>query len=75
MRDIVNLKEWQENIEKIYANAPASCRPKKARHKPRSAAKRKALAVSCKKAWDEWLATGFLVATEKGFKLCPNATK
>lgn len=73
MREIVNLEEWQKSVEKTYEAVPASCRPKKGTHKTRSNEKRKAMAISCKKAWDEWIDTGFLIVTDKGFKLCPKA--
>lgn len=75
VRETVTLKDWQETIEEIYNRTPASSRPKKGAHKKRSAAKRKAMALSCKKAWDEWIETGFLVVTAKGFKLCPDVIK
>lgn len=73
MREVVDLEEWQKNVEETYETVPTSCRPKKSVHKARSYEKRRALAISCKKAWDEWIDTGFLVVTDKGFKLCPEA--
>ncbi|MDO4177649.1 MAG: hypothetical protein Q4D21_00520 [Phascolarctobacterium sp.] len=71
MRTVKNLDDWQKEIEEKLSNTPPSMRPKKKGHKTRSTEKKLALAISCKKAWDEWLATGFLVVTEKGYKLCP----
>lgn len=75
MAETVRLEDWQKLVEDTYNSMPASCRPKKGIHKTRSYEKKRAMAISCKKAWDEWLKSGFLVPTEKGFKLCPNTTK
>lgn len=71
MLETVTLKEWQEENENIYENSSASCRPKKGKHRKRSFEERRAMALSCKKAWDEWIASGFIVEIEKKIYIMP----
>ncbi len=71
MREKVRIEDWQKEMEQKFLETPARIRPKKGQHQQRSFEKRRAMAMACKRAWDDWIDRGFVVVTERGFKLCP----
>lgn len=68
---MVSLEEWQEENEKIYEKSSAVSRPKKGNQRKRSFEERRAMALACKKAWDEWITSGFIVEIEKRVYIMP----
>lgn len=72
MKQSRDIDTWLEERRKFLKTVPRSIIPKKTPRGPesRSFEKRRALAIACKKAWDDKIASGEIVVTEKGYKLC-----
>lgn len=71
-KKIVNLDSWLSERKKVLVSTPASRRPKSIERPiiSRTWNERRAMARAVKKAWNDAFASGMLVRTENGYKLC-----
>lgn len=71
-KKIVNVDSWLTERKKMLASTPASRRPKNIERPiiSRTWNERRAMARAVKKSWDDTIASGILVRTENGYKLC-----
>ena len=71
-KKIVNLDSWLSERKKVLVSTPASRRPKSIERPIISSTwnERRAMARAVKKAWNDAFASGMLVRTENGYKLC-----
>ena len=67
---VVEMDQWFDDIREKYKKMPVALRKsKRIRRKPRSPEEERTLILACKRAWDDWIASGELVETEDGYKL------
>ena len=67
---VVDMDQWLDDVREKYKEMPVALRKsKRIRRRPRSLEEERALILACKKAWDEWIASGELVETKDGYKL------
>ena len=67
---VVDMDQWLDDVREKYKEMPVALRKsKRIRRRPRSFEEERALILACKKAWDEWIASGELVETKDGYKL------
>lgn len=67
---VVDMDQWLDDVREKYKEMPVALRKSKCiRRRPRSLEEERALILACKKAWDEWIASGELVETKDGYKL------
>lgn len=68
---VVDADKWLDDVREKYKKMPVALKKsKRIRRKPRSQEEERSLILACKKAWDEWIASGELVETKDGYKLC-----
>ena len=69
---IVNIDSWLSERKKTLIATPANRRPKNVERPiiSRTWNERHAMARAVKKAWNDAFASGMLVRTENGYKLC-----
>lgn len=69
---IVNMDSWLSERRETLISTPVSRRPKNIERPiiSRTWSERRAMARAVKKAWNDALASGMLVKTENGYKLC-----
>ena len=71
IEEVVDMDQWLDDVREKYQEMPVAVRKgKRIRRKPRSPEEERTLILACKKAWDEWIASGELVETKDGYKLC-----
>ena len=67
---VVEMDQWLDDIREKYKKMPVDLRnSERIRRKPRSSEEERTLILACKRAWDEWIASGELVETKDGYKL------
>lgn len=67
---VVEMDQWFDDIREKYKKMPVALRnSERIRRKPRSPEEERTLILACKRAWDEWIASGELVETKDGYKL------
>lgn len=68
----VNIDSWLSERKKTLSATPASKRPKNIERPivSRTWNERRAMARAVKKAWNDAFASGMLVRTGNGYKLC-----
>ena len=69
---IVNIDSWLSERKETLISTPANRRPKNVERPiiSRTWNERRAMARAVKKAWNDAFASGMLVKTENGYKLC-----
>lgn len=68
---ITNLSIWiKERNDALIKLTPQARTYKRIRGKMRTPEERKALVLAAGSAWNDWLNSGKLVKTDKGYKLC-----
>lgn len=67
---VLDVDQWLDDAREKYKEMPVALRKiKRIRRKPRSPGEERTLVLACKRAWDEWIASGELVETKDGYKL------
>lgn len=61
------MKERREQLKNL---TPEARTYKRIRGRARTPEEKKALVLACANAWNEWISSGRLVKTEKGYRLC-----
>ena len=69
IRDIVRL-QFKDYIAILMNLTPEARTYKRTRGRVRTPEEKKALVLAAGKAWNEWLSSGKLVKTDKGYELC-----
>lgn len=69
IRDIVRL-QFKDYIAILMNLTPEARTYKRTRGRVRTPEEKKALVLATGKAWNEWLSSGKLVKTDKGYELC-----
>lgn len=69
IRDIVRL-QFKDYIAILMNLTPEARTYKRTRGRVRTPEEKKALVLDTGKAWNEWLSSGKLVKTDKGYELC-----
>lgn len=69
IRDIVRL-QFKDYIAILMNLTPEARTYKRTRGRVRTHEEKKALVLAAGKAWNEWLSSGKLVKTDKGYELC-----
>ena len=68
---IVDLSLWmKERRNALLKLTPEARVYKRIRGRRRNPEERRALVLSSVKAWNDWISSGKLVKTDKGYKLC-----
>lgn len=68
---IVDLSLWmKERRNNLLKLTPEARTYKRIRGRRRSPEEKRALVLSSANAWNDWLRSGKLVKTDKGYKLC-----
>ena len=68
---VTDAVAWMENRRTDLAKLTPQARAyKRTRGRIRTPEEKKALVLSAANAWKEWLASGKLVKTNKGYELC-----
>ena len=68
---ITNLSIWiKERNDALIKLTPQARTYKRTRGKVRTPEERKALVLAAGRAWNDWLNSGKLVKTDKGYELC-----
>ena len=71
IEEVLDMDQWLDDVREKYQEMTVAVRKgKRIRRKPRSPEEERTLILACKKAWDEWIASGELVETKDGYKLC-----
>ena len=68
----VNMDKWLDARKVALKKTPPGKRPRSKERpiKSRTDAERRALALSCKQAWETALKTGYYKKTENGYSIC-----
>ena len=68
---VTDLSAWMKKRRTDLMNLTPEARAyKRTRGRVRSPEEKKALVLAAGKAWNEWLSSGKLVKTDKGYELC-----
>lgn len=68
---IYDLSSWLEARRKDWAALTPEARSyKRVRGRKRSFEEKQALVLAGKRAWDDWILTGKIKKTDKGYELC-----
>lgn len=68
---VTDLSAWMEKRRTDLMNLTPEARTyKRTRGKARTPEEKKALVLAAGKAWDEWIESGKLKKTDRGYELC-----
>lgn len=68
---VTDLSAWMKERRSDLKNLTPEARSyKRTRGRVRTPAEKKALVLACGKAWNDWISSGKLVRTDKGYELC-----